>query len=91
MGEGLKHIIGSLSEGGFEGRMSTGSETFPLLICLDANKSVLASVFSLIDTICQRIWAKPLPKNENFYLRWTVHRSRTPLRKPPYEKVPLSY
>ena len=63
MGEGLKHIIGSLSEGGFEGRMSTGGETFPLLICLDANKSVLASVFSLIDTICQRIWAKPLPKN----------------------------
>ena len=63
MGEGLKHIIGSLSEGGFEGRMSTGSETFPLLICLDANKSVLASVFSLIDTICQRIWAKLLTKN----------------------------
>ena len=66
MGEGLKHIIGSLSEGGFEGRMSTGSETFPLLICLEANKSVLAIVFSLTVTICQRIWAKPLPKNAKF-------------------------
>ena len=66
MGEGLKHIIGSLSEGGFEGRMSTGSEAFPLLKCLEANKSVLATVFSRVDTICQRIWAKPLPKNAKF-------------------------
>ena len=51
MGEGLKHIKGNLSEGGFEGRMSTGSEAFPLLICLDANKSVLAIVFSLIENL----------------------------------------
>ena len=66
MGEGLKHIIGSLSEGSFKGRMSTGSEAFPLLKCLEANKSVLATVFSRVDTIWQRIWAKPLPKNAKF-------------------------
>ena len=34
------------------------------LICLDAyNKFVLLNFFSLIETICPKIWAQPLPMN----------------------------
>ena len=35
--------------------MSTESETFSLFICLDANKFVLLSFFSLIKTIYDRL------------------------------------
>ena len=50
--------LGSLSGDVFERRMSTGSEPFPLLMCLDATKFVLLSVFTLIETICPRICSK---------------------------------
>ena len=45
--------------------MSTGSEAFSLLICLDATKVVLFSIFTLtlIETICEKDWAKSLPKS----------------------------
>ena len=45
--------------------MSTGSEAFSLLICLDATKIVLVSIFTLklIETICEKDWAKSLPKS----------------------------
>ena len=45
----------------FERHTSTGSEAFSLYICLDANKFVLLSFFSLIKTIYSRVWSKPLP------------------------------
>ena len=38
--------------------------TFSLLICLDAyNKFVLLSFSTLLETICLKIWAQPLPMN----------------------------
>ena len=43
--------VGSLSKDVFEGRTSTGSEPFSLFICLDANKFVLLSFFSLMRRI----------------------------------------
>ena len=46
--------LGSLSNRVFERRTSTGSETFFLFICLDANKFVLLSFFPLIKTIYPR-------------------------------------
>ena len=47
--------IGNLSKDVFERRTSTGSETFSLFICLDSNKSVLLSFFSLIKMIYPRV------------------------------------
>ena len=47
-----KKIFGNLSSNVFEQRASTGSEIFPPLICLDATKFVLRSVFTLEETIC---------------------------------------
>ena len=46
---------GNLSKDVLERRTSTGSEALPLFICLDSNKFVLLSVFSLIMTICARV------------------------------------
>ena len=50
--------IGSLISDVSERHTSTGSEPFSLLICLDATKFVLLSVFTLIETICLRIGSK---------------------------------
>ena len=54
-------VIGSLSSEVFERRTSIGSETFFLLICLDANKFVLLSVFIPTETICPNICSKSQP------------------------------
>ena len=43
--------IGNVSKGVFEGRTSTGSETFFLLICLHAIKFVSRSFFTPVETI----------------------------------------
>ena len=43
-----------------ESRTSTGSETFSILIYLGTVKFVLLSIFTLIETICLKIWTKPL-------------------------------
>ena len=55
----LKKLIGSLSSDVFERRMSTGSEPFSLLTCLDTTKFVLlhVSVFALIEMICSKIYS----------------------------------
>ena len=42
----------------FEQCSSKGSEPFSLLICHDATKFVLLSVFTVIDRICQNICSK---------------------------------
>ena len=60
---------------------STGSEAFSLFICLDANKFVLLSFFSLIKTIYPRVSTKPLPSDAKSPLPVDVRRSKTLLLK----------
>ena len=52
----------SLSKDVFGRGTSTGSESFSLLICLDAAKLVKLSIFTVVETICLKSWAKSLPK-----------------------------
>ena len=53
------------------------------MICLDATKFVLLSVFTFIETIWPKIWAKPLPMNEKGQLPVDVHRSKMSLLQLP--------
>ena len=78
-----RELIGNLSKDVFERRTSTGSEAFSLLICLDANKFVLLSFFSLIKTIYQRVSTEPLPNDAKSPLPVEVRRSKTLLLKLP--------
>ena len=57
-------VRGSLSKGVFERRTSTGSSVFSVLIFLDTTEFVLLRVFTLTETICPKIWAKPRPFKE---------------------------
>ena len=59
--------------------LSTGSQAFSLLMCLDATKYVLLRVATLIETICAKIWAKPLPSNAKGLLQVDVCLSKTSL------------
>ena len=79
----LSPRIGNLSKDVFERRTSTGSEAFSLLICLDANKFVLLSFFSLIKTIYTRVSTEPLPNDAKSPLPVDVRRSKTLLLKLP--------
>ena len=67
----------------FERRTSTGSEAFSLFICLDANKLVLLSFFSLLKTIYPRVSTKPLPNDAKSPLPVDVRRTKTLLLKFP--------
>ena len=78
-----RELIGNLSKDVFERRTSTGSEAFSLLICLDANKFVLLSFFSLIKTIYQRVSTEPLPNDAKSSLPVEVRRSKMLLLKLP--------
>ena len=80
-------ILGSLSKDVFEGRTSTGSEPFSLFICLDANKFVLLSFFSLIKRIYPRVSNKPLPNDAKGPLPVDVRRSTTLLLELPITKL----
>ena len=75
--------LGSLSKDVFEGRTSTGSEPFSLFICLDANKFVLLSFYSLMKRIYPRVSNEPLPNNAKGPLPVDVRRSTTLLLKLP--------
>ena len=77
--------IGTLSKDVFEQRTSIGSEAFSLFICLDANKLVLLSFFSLLKTIYPRVSTKPLPNDAKSPLPVDVRRSKTLLLKLPNE------
>ena len=60
----LPQTLRSLSKDVFEQRTSTESDAFSLSICIDDyNKFLLLNFFTLIETICLKIWAQPLPKN----------------------------
>ena len=64
--------------------MSTGSERFSLLICLDVTKLVLLSVFTLIKTICPKICSKSRLKGaKKQQLPVDVRRSKKLLLKLP--------
>ena len=63
--------------------MSTGNEFFSLLICLDAAKFVLLSVFTLTETICPRICSKSRPRSAKKSLPVDVRRSKSSLLKLP--------
>ena len=77
----------SLSRDVFERCTSTGSEPFSLLICLDAIKFVLLSVFTLKETICPRICSKSRPKSAKTPLPVDVRCSKTLLLKLPFSAV----
>ena len=79
----MNRDIESVSKDVFEGRTSTGSEPFSLYICLDANKFVLLSFFSLMRRIYPRVSNKPLPNNAKGPLPVDVRRSTTLLLKLP--------
>ena len=72
-------VLGSLSSHVFERRPSNGSKAF----CLDANKFVLVSFFSLITTIYPRVSTKPLPNDAKSPPPVDVRRSNTLFRKLP--------
>ena len=72
-------MIGSLSEGVFERRTSTESKAFYCLISVDATTFVLPCFVTLIQTICRKGLAKPLPKNEKSPLPVDLRRSKTSL------------
>ena len=74
-------LLGSLSKDVLERRTSTGSEAFFSFICLDSNKFVLLSFFSLIKRIYARVWTKPLPNDAKSPLPVDVRRSKTLLLK----------
>ena len=79
-------IIGTLSKDVFERRTSTGSEAFSLFICLDANKLVLLSFFSLLKTIYPRVSTEPLPNDAKSPLPVDVRPSKTLLLKLPINR-----
>ena len=72
-------IIGSLTSDVFERRTPTRSKHFSLLICLDATKFVLLSVFTLKETICPKVCSKSWLKNAKGSLLVDERRSKTPL------------
>ena len=76
-------LLESLSKDVFERRMSIGSEAFSIFICLDADKFVLPSFFSLIKTIYPRVSTKPLPNDAKSPLLVDFRRSKTLLLKLP--------
>ena len=77
-------IKGSLSKDIFERHTSIKIEDFSLLICLGTTKLVLVGgSFTLKETICSRMWAKPLPKNAKSPLPVEAHRSKPSLLKLP--------
>ena len=78
-----RKTIGTISKDVFKRRTSTGSEAFSLFICLDANKLVLLSFFSLFKTIYPRVSTKPLPNDAKSPLPVDVRCSKTLLLKLP--------
>ena len=83
LGSFISDLLGTLSKDVFEPRTSTGSEAFSLFICLDANKLVLLSFFSLLKTIYPRVSTKSFPSDAKSPLPVDVRRSKTLLLKLP--------
>ena len=79
----LINSLRSLSKDVYERRTSTGSEAFSLFICLDSNKFVFLSFFSLIKRMYPRVSTKPLPNDAKSPLPVVVRRSKMLLLKLP--------
>ena len=79
----LRKLIGNLSKDVFERRTLTGSEALSLFICLDTDKFVLLSVFSLIKRIQLRVSTEPLLNDAKSPLPVDVRCSKTLLLKLP--------
>ena len=79
----LINSLRSLSKDVYERRTSTGSEAFSLYICLDSNKFVFLSFFSLIKRMYPRVSTKPLPNDAKSPLPVVVRRSKMLLLKLP--------
>ena len=76
-------LISELKQRRLLPRAPTSIESCFSLICLDATKLVLLSVFTLKETICPKIWLESLPKNAISPLPVDVRRSKTSLLKRP--------
>ena len=72
-----------ISKDVFEQRTSTGSVAFFLSRFLKATKFVFASVFSLLEMICPKIWSTSQPKITKRPLPVDVHHSKLWLLKLP--------
>ena len=72
-------MIGSLSEGVFERRTSTGNKAFYRLISVKATTFISPCFVTLIQTICRRSLAITLPKNGKSPLPVDLGRSKTSL------------
>ena len=79
--EGFFFLISELKQRRSLPRAPTGSESCFFLICLDATKFVLPSVFTLKETICTKSSSESLPKNAISPLSVDVRRSKTSLLK----------
>ena len=53
----------------FETRTATGSQRFPLLICLHTTTFTLLSIFSLLEMISIKIWEHQCPGSRNVLFR----------------------
>ena len=78
-----RKTIGTISKDVFKRHTSNGSEAFSLFICLDANKLVLLSFFSLFFKIYPRVSTKLLPNDAKSPLPVDVRCSKTLLLKLP--------
>ena len=76
-----KLITRKLKQRRFERRISIGSGIFFILKHLNAAKFVFLSVFTVIETICPKIWAKSPSKNEKRPPPADVRRSKTSMLK----------
>ena len=66
------------------------SEAFSLIVCLDDTKFVFFSVFTLIETIWPKMWAKTLSKNAKSPLPVDVCHLKTSLLKKPWSGLSVS-
>ena len=77
----MQNSLKSLSKDVFERRTSTGSGAFSLYMCIDSNKFVFQTFFSIIKTIYPRVSTKQLPNDAKSPLPVDIHRSKTLLLK----------
>ena len=81
IGQASSRSIGSLSSDVFDCLTSTGSEPFSLLVCLNATKFVLLSVFTILETIWPKVCSKSRLKSAKSPLLVDARGSKTSLLK----------
>ena len=81
IGQASSRSIGSLSSDVFDCLTSTGSEPFSRLVCLNATKFVLPSVFTILETIWPKVCSKSRLKSAKSPLLIDARGSKTSLLK----------